>query len=248
MEEARTRLQVDDKRILFQSLLAMVERLLLLNEFPVDQDDFALSMQSPEVEDAWRLLRSERQGSLAPVMDTYFKTPYPDANGDPVLFQLHQYPQSDKKPRVFMPVSKNAAPFLDCARRHQKEVMIWCKRQLRLEEQLLRAAKVLKETVIACNTVGQYKRVSPDLLTFLPEKYRLGLKDYEKQSPYPQMETSEEEIETTMATLAYAALQPEHYSEEDFSRRGGWTRARYNLSPFPRTNSYLGKPVRSLGV
>lgn len=242
MEEGRTRLKVDDKRDLFQSLLAMSERLLMLNKFPVDMEDFALSLQDREVEHAWRLLRGVRKNALAPSNDSYFK----GVTGQ--TFLLHRYPNETGDLRLFMPVNSKNALSIDKARRHQNAVKIWCERQLRLEEQLLRTAGVLNDIVHHCNTVGQYKRVSPDLLTFLPEKYRLGLKDYEKQSPYPDLQHSPEEVETAMATLAYAALQPAHHAEKEYERRSSWNRPRYNLGAFPRTRAYAGYSARSLGI
>lgn len=242
--ERNPRLGVNDKRHLFQVLLSMTERLLYLNKFPVNQPDFALSLQTPEVEAAWLLLCQDlTKGSTAPVSDQYFMC-------DDIKWKLHLYPD-DKKTgmrhdygRAFMNVKKPLD--VDIARRHLGVVKVWCKRQHRLEDQCLRAAKVIKAIVHSCNTVGQYKRVSPDLLTFLPEKYQIALKDYTKQSPYPAITVEPHEIDTTLSSLAFAALQPPHKSEEDFVSRPSYHHNSYNLAAFPRSNDYDGQEVRQL--
>ena len=236
------RLGINDKRHLFMSLLAMIERLLMLNRFPVDMEDFALSLQTPEVEAAWLLLRQDlTERSTSPADANNFKC-------NDIKWRLHLYPEDDRTDynhsygRVFMNVNK--ALDIDVARRHLSVVKVWCDKQQRLEEQLLRSARVIKAIVHACNTVGQYKRVSPDLLGFLPEKYQLALKDYTKKSPYPEISVTPEEIDTTISTLAFAALQPQHYSEEQFTDRRSWHGSFYTLSPFPRSVKYGREEVR----
>ena len=238
-EQGTSRLGVVDKRHLFQSLIAMVDRLLFLNRFPVDQADFALSCQPPGVEAAWRLLRDTNKNSLSPVSS--------NAVGiKDVQFQLHLYPEERTRNggRVFMNIRNPIE--IPKNNRFRQAVEIRAKRQLRLEDQILRADKVIKAIVHSCNTVGQYKRVSPDLLTFLPDKYKLALKDYTKQSPYPAITVEPHEIETTMATLAYAALQPPHSCEENYNRRPTWGHNRYNLTQFPRSSGFDGEGVRRL--
>lgn len=240
--EKNPRLGIQDKRYLFQALLAMTERLLYLNKFPVDMEDFALSLQTPEVEAAWLLIRQDlTKGSTAPAGEQFF-----ECYG--IKWKLHLYPE-DKKTgsghnygRVFMNVSKPIG--IDRARRHLGVVKVWAKKQQRLEEQLLRSARVLKAIVHACNTVGQYKRVSPDLLGFLPEKYRRALQDYTKASPYPEMSVEPHQIDTTISTLAFAALQPQHHSETEFVDRRSWSGNHYNLESFPRSKAYDGEDVR----
>ena len=132
------------------------------------------------------------------------------------------------------------------ARRHQGLVKVWCQRQARLEDQCLRTARVLKYIVHACNTVGQYKRVSPDLITFLPEKYRNALQDYTKQSPYPEIVVTPDEIDTALSSLAFAALQKEHYSEDNYKTRPSWGNYGYHLEPFPRSAKYHEANYRNL--
>lgn len=245
--EANPRLGVQDKRNLFCSLLAMTERLLLLNKFPVDMEDFALSLQAPEVENAWRLINTKQnKDSLSPAAEQYFNC------GD-TKWKLHLYPEDKKHAdssyrygRCFMNV-KSAIDITN-ARRHLNVVNIWCNRQARLEEQCLRAARTLKAIVNSCNTVGQYKRVSPDLLGFLPEKYRNALSGYTKQSPYPAITVEPHEIDTTLASLAFAALQPEHHSEMDYIKSPKWGHYGYSLEPFPRSKKYDGKDERKLGL
>lgn len=245
MEEIVTpRLGVQDKRDLFQVLLAMTERLFMLNKFPVDQDDFALSLVTPEKEAAWRLLREDEKESLSPSNSQKLI-----CNGKELY--LHLYPGEGKskgtgyiRQNIFM----HTKPIdIDNARRHQHAVKIWCERQLRLEEQLLRAAKVIKSLVHSCNTVGQYKRVSPDLLTFLPEKYRDALKGYSKGSPYPTMSVEPKDIDTMLATLAYAALQPMTEGEAEYRKNlNNYYKPTYNLKPFPRSSKYDRNSVRRL--
>jgi hypothetical protein len=244
--EKNPRLGVQDKRNLFQTLLAMTERLLYLNKFPANQPDFALSLQSPEVEAAWRLLNQKpHKQTLSPVASQQFVCNDTD-------FVLHLYPDEKESPdyqgyywsSVFMHVNK--ALDVDNARRHQSAVKEWCRRQERLEDQCLRAAKVLKAIVHSCNTVGQYKRVSPDLLGYLPEKYRNALHDYQKKSPYPAITVEPEEIDTTLSSLAFAALQPEHYSEEEYTKRPKWGQYNYDLESFPRTVGYSSSDYRRL--
>ncbi len=248
--EPKARLDIDDKRHLFNVLLALVERLFMLNKFPVDQRDFALSLQAPEVEDAWELLIKRKICGLQPSVYSYFSIL---TNNNPVIFKLHLYPNDPltghqhNYGKIFIPINgvKNY-PTLGKARRHGSAVHEWVDRQLKLERQLLRSIKVIKAIVHSCNTVGQYKRVSPDLLTFLPDKYRAALKDYTKKSPYPAMTIKPEEIETTMATLAYAALQPEHPSEEHYTKRPRYRHWNYQLDEFPRTLLYDRDELRQL--
>jgi hypothetical protein len=243
--EKNPRLGVQDKRNLFCSLLAMTERLLLLNRFPVDMEDFALSLQEPQVENAWRTINTElNQNSLSPTASQHFK-----CNG--TKWNLQLYPEDKKQAdssykygRVFMNVAKPID--IGDARRHLGVVSNWCDRQARLESQCLRAAKVLKAIVHSCNTVGQYKRVSPDLLGFLPEKYREALGDYTKQSPYPAITVEPQEIDTTLGSLAFAALQPEHHSEAEFIQRPKWGNYGYSLEPFPRSAKYDSHDERHL--
>jgi len=238
--EPNPRLGVNDKRHLFATLLAMSERLLMLNKFPVDMEDFALSLQPPEVEAAWRTINTKKNSrTLNPAAEQHFTV-------FGTKWLLHAYPE-ETNTRIFMNVK--GALDIELARRHKNAVNTWCIRQTRLEEQLLRAAKVIKAIVHSCNTVGQYKRVSPDLLTFLPDKYRDALRLYTKGSPYPAITVEPEEIETTMATLAYAALQPKHKSEEDFiTRPSYYNPGAYNIMPFPRSCEYTNKAVRKLEI
>lgn len=237
MEETNPRLGVNDKRHLFQSLLAMAERLLYLNKFPVDMGDFALSLQPIEVEAAWKLLNQQDCGQYTrPTSSQRFRH-------DVGTFLLHEYPNTEVL-YVFMDVRESLD--IDNARRHSNVVSQWCVRQARLEEQILRSAKVIKAIVHSCNTVGQYKRVSPDLLTFLPDKYKDALRDYTKQSPYPAITVDPQEIDTTLSTLAYASLQPTHKAEEEFARRPKWNNYGYNLDRFPRGVTYDSTEVRRL--
>ena len=237
--ENTARLGINDKRHLFQVLLAMTERLFALNKFPVNQEDFALSLQPPDVEAAWRLLRRGNNKTLSPSHYQYFTCV------NDTTWMLHYYPEDGSSSPEFMDVKT-----LDIvnARRHLNVVNRWCVKQARLEDQLLRSAKVLKAIVHSCNTVGQYKRVSPDLLGFLPEKYREALAGYSKQSPYPAITVEPQEIDTTLATLAYAALQPEHHSEEEFIKRPKWHHNSYTLQSFPRSKKYNQNDVRTLGL
>lgn len=240
-ETINPRLGIDDKRHLFKMLLAMTERLLFLNKFPVDMEDYALSLMTPEVEDAWKLLREEAKKSTSPTSKQMFVCL-------DNTFYLHTYPgeknSSYADRMVFMDVAKKHNSE---ARRHGYAVREWCKRQIRLEEQVLRTAGVIKNIVLACNTVGQYKRVSPDLITFLPDKYALALKGYSKTSPMPKMNSTKKEVDTMLATLAHAAFQPKHTSEEAMLRSmNSWGGCSYDLSDFPRSVDYDRKNVRSL--
>lgn len=243
-----TRLGVVDKRYLFQTLLATTERLLYLNRFPVDQEDFGLSLHPPEVENAWRHLNTKRTAkTLAPASTQYFV-----CNG--TEWELHVY--SDDKPsvmsaahygvgRVFINGS-NPLELDPRTNRFALSIDTWCKRQARLEDQMLRSAKVLKSIVLSCNTVGQYKRVSPDLLGALPQKYRDALQGYVKASPYPEMIVKPEEIDTMLSTLAFASLQPPHPSEIEYTNRPKWGQYTYVLEPFPRSKEYSSQSVRQL--
>lgn len=244
VEPSNPRLGVNDKRHLYQSLLSLAERLLFLNKFPVDMEDFALSMQPAEVEEAWRLLNTkDNYRSLSPANVQYFIC-------NDIKWMLHVYSEGPNGAvnlhgnNIFMDVT---APIeIACARRHLNVVSDWCSKQQRLEEQVLRSAKVIKAVVHSCNTVGQYKRVSPDLLTFLPEKYKDALRDYTKQSPYPAITVEPEEIDTTLSTLAFASLQPVHHSEKEYQDRPKWAHNSYNLDRFPRSKGYQNKDVRRL--
>lgn len=232
------RLGVNDKRFLFTSLIAKIDRLMFLNKFPVDQADFALSLRHESVEAAWRLLQKNHKTSVSTANKNFFN--YEDHN-----FQIHLYPE-DKTKLTGTFMNDSGSYNIQDNNRFKQVVEEWCRRQLRLEDQVLRADKVIKAIVHSCNTVGQYKRVSPELIGFLPQKYQLALKDYIKESPYPAITVEPEEIETTMATLAYASLQPEHQDETSFCTGSYWRHRRYNLSEFPRTRNFAKSEVRRL--
>ena len=235
------RLGVDDKRHLFSMLQAMTERLFMLNKFPVDQHDFALSMLPVEEEAAFRLLYKNQKQTLSLASSNVFV-------GNNILWKLHNYPNDAGPPkpprRLFL--SLEQALDINEDNRFKVQVLEWVKRQIRLEEQLLKTIKIIKAIVHSCNTVGQYQRVSPDLLTFLPDKYKVGLKDYTKKSPYPAMKVLPSEIDVAMSTLAYAALQPKHFSEEQFINAPNWRNKHYQLLPFPRGVKYDQSSTRQL--
>lgn len=246
-ENVTSRLGVNDKRHLFASLIAMVDRLLFLNKFPVDQEDFALSCVEPEIEAAWRLLRNEIKDTLSPDANSKFLWPGPNDR----VFHLHLYPgeaQGYGAAMVFMKRKKTRALQFDANNRFASAVDEWCRRQVKLENMILRTNKVIKGIIHSCNTIGQYREVSPDLITFLPERYQLALKDYIKRSPYPAMGITPEEIDTTMSTLAYAALQPTHYDEEQLHQRPsyhGHHRA-YQMSNYPRSIEFQKADARKV--
>lgn len=245
-----TRLGVNDKRHLFQMLLAMSERMLYLNKFPVDMEDFALSLIPKPEEDAFRLLCDTHKGTITKSNTFNFRHVGEDT------FQLHLYPDPAVRYRHHQQVflswhHDNELPWLSKENRFYNKVDKWCRNQLRLEEQLLRTATVIKAIVHSCNTVGQYKRVSPELLAFLPEKYKIALQGYEKQSPYPAITVEPEEIDAAIANLSYASLLPPHKSEEEYNRGTSFSqryRSSYNLEKFPRTVEYDRKKVRQLNL
>ncbi len=239
--DTKTRLEVNDKRYLFQSLLAMAERLFYLNKFPVDMVDFALSVLSADEEKALRLIRERSKATIN--WSSRF-----DFEVDGFTFFLHMY--ADGEGRMMYQHQTQIFPQLDnwLSNKYAAKVSKWAQKQIRLEDQLLRTAKVLKAIVHSCNTVGQYKRVSPELVTFLPDKYRLALADYVKTSPYPAITVEPEEINDAINTLAFAALQPQHRAETDYSVRPkyGYGARHYDLGMFPRSTTYHMKKVRQL--
>ena len=251
MEEqvAVPRLGVYDKRALFSTLIAMVDRLFYLNKFPVDMEDFALSCLRPDVEQAFRLLKRELPKTVYRSKEiTFHMQSSEDSNK---MWNLHGYPDQSIIYGNIFPITKEPIVLVK-ENRFFTAVNEWCRRQARLEEQILRAGKVIKAIVHSCNTVGQYERVSPELITFLPDKYKIALKEQSKKSPYPAITVAPEEIETTMATLAYASLQPQHKAEESYIAAGNnrWqVRSRYyRLDPFPRSASFNHGKVRELGI
>jgi hypothetical protein len=252
--EVKPRLEVKDKRVLFQSLLAMTERLLFLNKFPVDQQDFALSMLDPEVEAAWRLLKDRDRRFLS-------YTPTFDYNavigGKERLFFLHEYPSENAggyyhhiaNSKQFPVVRTDRKGYgdvtLDADNEHFAKVQDWAEKQVRLEDQIKRTMEVVKELVHQCNTIGQWHRVSPELITFIPEKYRIALRDYTKKSPKSKLTAKKEDIDRAITTIAYAALQPQHYCESKFAEQlNSWGRPRYELKQFPRTANYTTQEFR----
>lgn len=244
--DSKARLEVNDKRVLFQSLLAMTERLLYLNKFPVDQEDFALSLLPADREAAIRLIREQSKGTICWNDRFDFKV------GDQWFF-LHKYPNSDGSTtyRHHLLVFPRVDDGEICLTEHNKygaKVLKWAEKQLRLEDQILRTAVVLKAIVQSCNTVGQYQRVSPELVMFLPDKYRLALQDYTKASPYPAITVEPEQISAAIDTLAFAALQNPHISETEYTNRPKYAygHARYDLCSFPRTAKYHMKEARQL--
>lgn len=241
------RLGVKDKRLLFAGLLAKTERLFFLNKFPVDMVDYALSLEEPVVENAWRVLREKAsKHTLSPTStiavainnNTFLLSDYDKEN---------KYPVNDRH-NVFM--RPDGEPTVKGDNRFYGRVTEWARRQLLLEEQMLRTMKVIKSIVWNCNTVGQYKRVSPELIGFLPDKYVIALGDMTKKSPYPDMSVTKAEIDAAMSTLAYAALQPAHKDESTFIERPTtWGGApTYRLGSFPRTSEYELQAVRSADI
>jgi len=246
------RLGVKDKRLLFTGLLAKTERLFFLNKFPVDMVDYALSLEEPVVEDAWRVLREKASkhtlsssSSIAVTIgnNTFLLSDYDKDN---------RYPSTNRvvndRHNVFM--RPDGEPDVKGDNRFYGRATEWARRQLLLEGQMLRTMKVIKSIVWNCNTVGQYKRVSPELIGFLPDKYAVALGDMTKKSPYPDMSVTKAEIDAAMSTLAYASLQPVHKDEKVFiDRPTTWGGApTYRLSTFPRTTEYEIANVRSADI
>lgn len=245
--ETNPRLGVYDKRYLFLALMAKTERLLSLNPFPVDIDDFALSLIPIEDEKAWRLIRKTCKSSLSPTNRLIYDIPSMTDSVPMLLAMSHEGPSGDQLRRnIFLRM--DVAPSLLPENRFYDAVVEWAKTQHRLEDQVTRTLKVVKGIVTSCNTVGQYDRVSPELVSFLPEKYRLALKEYTKKSPYPAMGVSPEQVDTAMNTLAYAALQPTSIMEENFLRTSFYRNPHYNLLDSTRTEDYSCQEVRSLQI
>lgn len=245
-DDVKPRLEVDDKRKLFSSLMAMTERLLMLNKFPEDQLDFALSLWPQQDEDAWRWVDKYQTQTL--IKHTKFEFSHLDTK-----FYLHTYFGDDTKyahqQSIFPSQKSDDAPFLTPDNRFYKSVDRWVKNQLKLEDQVLRTIKAIQDIVETCNTIGQYKRVSPELVAFIPERYQLALKDYDKRSPYPtNLVSTKEEIDAAIANLAFASLQPQHVAEEDYLAAIRRWRGSYTLKDFPRTVTYARKSVRRIPV
>lgn len=251
-ENGNPRLAINDKRVLFAGLSAKVERLFYLNKFPVDLEDFALSLERLDIETAWRLLKADsHQYTLSPVAMINVIIPNVEkisAPNDGITFLLSEYPEEEGPGNIFMdPGSKILE--IQSDNRFVGRVTEWGRRQILLEKQMLRAITVIKAIVNSCNTVGQYKRVSPELIGFLPSKYQQALGDMIKKSPYPAIDVTPAEIETAMSTLAYASLQPKHYDEERANLRvSSWNRTFYGIGKFPRTNEYESNATRVLGL
>lgn len=244
-EDVKPRLEVDDKRKLFCSLMAMTERLLMLNKFPEDQLDFALSLWPRADEAAWRWIDKHQSQTI--VKSSNFEFYHLDAK-----FFLHTYFGEDTKyahqQNIFPTLKGDVLP-LTSDNRFYKSVDRWVKNQLQLEDQVLRTIKVIQDIVETCNTIGQYKRVSPELVAFIPERYQLALRDYDKRSPYPtNLVSTKEEIDAAIANLAFASLQPQHKAEEDYLHAIARWRGRYNIKNFPRTVNYAKKAVRRTPV
>lgn len=245
-EDVKPRLDVDDKRKLFCTLMALSERLLFLNKFPEDQVDFALSLWPREDEEAWRWINTTQKQATS--VGNKFNFKYRDTP-----FYLHVYPDQEhryaNKCHVFPNQRNDTSIQLTANNRFYKSVSRWAEKQIKLEEQVLRTITAINRIVTFCNTIGQYKRVSPELMAFIPTRYQLALKDYDKQSPYPKaLELSREEIDAAVANLAFASLQPPHYAEEEYLQAIRRWRGNYILKDFPRTVNYVKKGVRRIPV
>jgi hypothetical protein len=244
MERNNPRLLVDDKRRLHSSLIAMVDRLLFLNKFPVDMHDFALSLEPPETEAALRHLEEHTPHVINRTQHQYFRY-----NG--YRFRLHMYPEDVPgygKEHIFHDTGTQYKVELVEGTRHYDAVSNWCKKQLRLEEQILRCDVVINAIVNSCNTIGQYKRVSPELIAFLPDEYQQALKDYEKRSPYPAITVEPQEIDTTLSNLAFCSLQPKHKSEANHKQNCSWRWSRYHISPIPMSVDFAGHEARNINL
>lgn len=249
-DTARARLLVDDKRRLYSGLVAMADRLLFLNKFPEDQYGFALSLETPETQNAIRHMEEHHFASLNKrSARTFFFNDwtfnlhcYPgEANGSGMGYRANHIfistTATEKENRTLLEDN----PFFT-------SVSNWCKKQKRLEDQILRCDGVIKDIVTNCNTIGQYARVSPEIIPFLPDKYRDALRDYSKRSPYPQLCSSTEEIETAISTLAFAALQPQHHAEMHYERSTSWRWHRYEVGMLPCSDEFLGSEVRHIDI
>jgi hypothetical protein len=203
-----------------------------------------------EVETAWRLLiEQDRLSTLSPVSTIHV---FIGNEGDGHKFVLSSYPsiQGGGRQRKHMKfMNPNGALEIHHSNRFLARVTEWGRRQLKLEAQMLRAILVIKAIVNSCNTVGQYDRVSPELVGFLPDKYKLALKQMTKKSPYPAIDVSHEQIDTAMTTLAFASLQPQHADElNNLQRPSSYYGVRYSLSQFPMTSAYSSNELRSCGI
>lgn len=244
--DVKPRLEVEDKRKLFNSLMAMTERLLFLNRFPEDQQDFALSLWPEQDALSWRWLHKHQSQTLS--YNSRFEFYHNEHR-----FFLHTYYDDEHKyahqMNVFPMQNSNDAPELLQDNPFYRSVDRWVRNQIKLEDQVLRTIKVIQDIVETCNTIGQYKRVSPELVAFIPERYQLALKDYDKRSPYPtSLVSTKEEIDAAIANLAFASLQPKHVAEEDYLRAIASWRGRYSIKDFPRTVNYAKKAVRRTPV
>jgi hypothetical protein len=246
-ENGNPRLGVYDKRVLFAGLMAKVERLFYLNKFPVDLEDYALSLELPEVEKAWRVLKKDADPStLSPSSNIHVQI-----SGENFLLSAYDGTQGHNNNTKMLFMSQgNAKPTLQTGNRFYGRASEWAKRQVKLEAQMLRTIKVIKCIVNSCNTVGQYQRVSPELIGFLPDKYAIALGQMTKKSPYPAIDVETSQIDAAMSTLAYAALQPPHHDEESFIRHptsyGG--DPTYRITQFPRTQTYESNNLRRSGI
>lgn len=250
MEEfVKPRLEVQDKRNLFTGFTAMLDRMLVANEFPGDMAKFALSLWPKEDAAAYkRLDYNSRRGSNLSKAESYRVTYWPGCcehdigynpteEGNTIILRLvgstasgrHVFPKSQEyEDHVFY---GNAGDAYD----------EWFREHFRREKKVLRACEVLKHIVTTCNTVGQYKRVSSELVGFLPDIYQKALANYTKTSPYPRFTSSvvQTHLEETLTTLATASLYPMWEEEEDWHARKGWRGAGYYSIYMPQSTVYI---------
>ena len=259
--ESKPRLEANDKRFLFNSLLARCDRMLYRNPFPLaDTLDFALSLMPPNEEDAWRLLYAADPARLDYSGNIVFTVPAGCFDGQHKPYKIHLQKEGpdhgkslggwsdDRHSGAFPTFGKSLA--LWAGMRNYMAMIHWAERQWRLERRLLVAAETLKALVLNCNTVGQWKRLSPELLPFLPEKYQLHLRHYQKRSPYPNIGLPPDYIKKLVTLLAMAGFLPKHPDEELYHRRAVHSRLqqRYDLSWQWFGAEFTGARVRQLDI
>jgi hypothetical protein len=209
----------------------------------------------PEIADAFRTLHREEYINNLDKAKAFTFQYAPSKNSWPHGSTIILTPYMDDfrysgETKVFIDVRWPENEYLEYSGKHLPEVDAWCLAHLEKEDRVLTTNIVLNDIVRSCNTVGQYKRISEELVGFLPDKYQLALADYTKKSPMPKFSSSAtmKNLGLALDTLALASLQAPTPMEESFKRSMGWRHSVYDAMHMPRSMLLTRHSARTIQI
>lgn len=246
MEEEITpsyRLTLVDKRELYLCIMAKIDRIFFLNKFPEDINDVAMSCIDKDIAAAWMHMVENVPTVVSQTREVEIAIPLLANEIKPAKFILTAYGTIDDDIKIPSFSGREKKKYMSEVNLIQwPKLLEWGRRQIEVEVKIKLSKDTMCDLAEHCNTVGQYHRVSPELVMFLPDKYKMGLQQYMKASPHPKhLASTKEEIDKLISMLAFASLQSPHEAEETYMKHlnqrnqySSWSPT-YSLGFFPRS-------------